>query len=111
MVLPGTQVGTLAVTPPSLPHTHTPTRTTPTHTHTHPPPSIPSHTQYTLPAPYLVVIKQLLEFAKAVRADPKLAKGFDAVGLSQGNLLVRAFGLSQCNLLVRASTLDLINND
>jgi len=35
--------------------------------------------------------RQLLEFAKAVRADPKLAKGFDAVGLSQGNLLVRAY--------------------
>lgn len=35
--------------------------------------------------------KQLEEFVQAVRADPKLADGFNAVGLSQGNLLIRAY--------------------
>ena len=30
-------------------------------------------------------------FAKAVRADPKLAGGFDAFGLSQGNNLIRGY--------------------
>lgn len=35
--------------------------------------------------------KQLEEFVQAVRSDPKLADGFNAVGLSQGNLLIRAY--------------------
>lgn len=35
--------------------------------------------------------KQLDEFVTAVRSDPKLANGFNAVGLSQGNLLIRAY--------------------
>ncbi|KAG8457288.1 hypothetical protein KFE25_001025 [Diacronema lutheri] len=35
--------------------------------------------------------RQLAEFVAAVRADPRLAHGFDAVGLSQGNLIVRAY--------------------
>eukprot|EP01048_Picozoa_sp_COSAG05_P025522 COSAG05_NODE_6529_length_943_cov_0.727488_1_plen_139_part_10 len=33
--------------------------------------------------------KQVQEFAAEVRADPKLAQGFTAVGLSQGNLVLR----------------------
>jgi palmitoyl-protein thioesterase len=35
--------------------------------------------------------KQVDEFAAAVRADPKLSKGFTAVGLSQGGLIVRVY--------------------
>jgi palmitoyl-protein thioesterase len=35
--------------------------------------------------------RQLAEFTAAIRADPKLQNGFDAVGLSQGNLVVRAY--------------------
>eukprot|EP00299_Pterocystis_sp_00344_P014385 c7119_g1_i1.p1 GENE.c7119_g1_i1~~c7119_g1_i1.p1 ORF type:complete len:378 (-),score=68.61 c7119_g1_i1:13-1110(-) len=35
--------------------------------------------------------KQVDEFAAAVRADPKLANGFTAVGLSQGGLIVRVY--------------------
>lgn len=35
--------------------------------------------------------RQVAEFAAAVRADPRLLGGFDAVGLSQGNLVVRAY--------------------
>jgi palmitoyl-protein thioesterase len=35
--------------------------------------------------------QQLAEFTRAVQSDPKLRAGFDAVGLSQGNLLVRAY--------------------
>ena len=34
---------------------------------------------------------QVDEFAKTVRSDPKLAGGFDAVGLSQGGPVVRAY--------------------
>jgi len=34
---------------------------------------------------------QVDQFAAAVRKDPKLAKGFNAVGLSQGNLVVRGY--------------------
>lgn len=35
--------------------------------------------------------QQLAEFTRAVQADPKLRDGFDAVGLSQGSLIVRAY--------------------
>ena len=35
--------------------------------------------------------KQLDEFTAEVRADPKLKDGFTAVGLSQGNLVIRAY--------------------
>lgn len=35
--------------------------------------------------------RQLVAFTRAIRSDPKLAHGFDAVGLSQGNLVVRAY--------------------
>jgi len=35
--------------------------------------------------------KQLDEFTSEVRADPKLKGGFTAVGLSQGNLVIRAY--------------------
>lgn len=35
--------------------------------------------------------RQLHEFVRAVRSDARLSSGFDAVGLSQGNLLVRAY--------------------
>jgi len=35
--------------------------------------------------------KQVKEFAEAVKADPNLADGFNAVGLSQGGLIVRAY--------------------
>jgi palmitoyl-protein thioesterase len=31
------------------------------------------------------------EFAKLVQSDPKLANGFSAVGLSQGNLVIRGY--------------------
>ncbi|MDR3738002.1 MAG: hypothetical protein P4L40_03190 [Terracidiphilus sp.] len=34
---------------------------------------------------------QVDQFAAAVRADPKLADGFNVVGLSQGGLIVRAY--------------------
>ncbi|KAA0163410.1 hypothetical protein FNF31_00587 [Cafeteria roenbergensis] len=34
---------------------------------------------------------QVDEFAATVRADPRLAGGFDAVGLSQGGIIVRAY--------------------
>jgi palmitoyl-protein thioesterase len=34
---------------------------------------------------------QVDEFAKLVQADPKLSKGFSAVGLSQGNLVIRGY--------------------
>ena len=37
--------------------------------------------------------KQVAKFAEVVRADPKLAKGFNAAGLSQGALVVRAYVL------------------
>eukprot|EP00995_Heteronema_vittatum_P007074 NODE_2207_length_818_cov_280.642393_g1545_i0.p1 GENE.NODE_2207_length_818_cov_280.642393_g1545_i0~~NODE_2207_length_818_cov_280.642393_g1545_i0.p1 ORF type:complete len:231 (+),score=109.11 NODE_2207_length_818_cov_280.642393_g1545_i0:29-694(+) len=30
-------------------------------------------------------------FAKVIRKDPKLAKGFDAIGFSQGNLIIRGY--------------------
>lgn len=33
--------------------------------------------------------QQVDEFAKVVQADPKLANGFNVVGLSQGGLVVR----------------------
>lgn len=35
--------------------------------------------------------KQIEEFVESVRADPKLANGFTAVGLSQGNLVIRGY--------------------
>jgi len=35
--------------------------------------------------------KQIDEFTASVRADPKLASGFTAVGMSQGNLVLRAY--------------------
>lgn len=35
--------------------------------------------------------QQLEEFAKLVKSDPKLQNGFNAVGLSQGALLVRTY--------------------
>jgi len=38
-----------------------------------------------------VLDKQLEEFVQAVRGDLKLVNGFNAVGLSQGNLLIRAY--------------------
>jgi palmitoyl-protein thioesterase len=38
-----------------------------------------------------VLDKQLDEFTQSIRADPKLANGFNAVGLSQGNLVIRAY--------------------
>lgn len=34
---------------------------------------------------------QVSDFAKVVASDPQLAKGFNAVGLSQGGLIVRAY--------------------
>ena len=36
-------------------------------------------------------VKQIDEFTASVRADPKLANGFTAVGMSQGNLVIRAY--------------------
>ena len=36
-----------------------------------------------------VLDKQVEKFAETVKADPKLANGFHAVGMSQGNLVVR----------------------
>jgi palmitoyl-protein thioesterase len=38
-----------------------------------------------------VLDKQIEEFTASVRADPKLANGFTAVGLSQGNLVLRGY--------------------
>jgi palmitoyl-protein thioesterase len=38
-----------------------------------------------------VLDKQIDEFTASVRADPKLANGFTAVGLSQGNLVLRGY--------------------
>ena len=35
--------------------------------------------------------KSVDEFAKRVKADPKLASGFNAIGLSQGNTLIRGY--------------------
>ena len=35
--------------------------------------------------------KQLEEFTTEIRSHPELAKGFDAVGLSQGNYLIEAY--------------------
>jgi len=35
--------------------------------------------------------RQTEEFAKAVQSDPKLANGFNVVGLAQGGLIVRAY--------------------
>jgi len=41
---------------------------------------------------YLEAVEQQTEeFAKAVQSDPKLANGFNVVGLSQGGLIVRAY--------------------
>lgn len=34
---------------------------------------------------------QVEQFARVVRADPKLAGGFNAIGFSQGNLLIRGY--------------------
>ncbi len=33
----------------------------------------------------------MADFAAVVQSDPKLSKGFHAVGLSQGGLIVRAY--------------------
>lgn len=38
-----------------------------------------------------VLDKQIAAFTQEVRADPKLAHGFTAVGLSQGNLVLRGY--------------------
>jgi len=35
--------------------------------------------------------RQVDQFARAVRADPKLVQGFHAVGFSQGNLVIRGY--------------------
>ena len=40
---------------------------------------------------FTLIDKQVDEFAAAVRADPKLAGGFNGVGLSQGGLILRAY--------------------
>lgn len=31
------------------------------------------------------------EFASVVSADPELSEGFDAIGYSQGNIIIRAY--------------------
>jgi palmitoyl-protein thioesterase len=38
------------------------------------------------------MLEQLAQFHAKVSADPVLAKGFNAIGLSQGNLVLRAYG-------------------
>merc|ERR1719499_1084860 len=40
---------------------------------------------------FMTMDKNVDEYAKRVRADPKLANGFHAVGFSQGNSVVRGF--------------------
>jgi palmitoyl-protein thioesterase len=41
---------------------------------------------------YLTGVEEAVDrFAKGIQADPKLAQGFDAVGFSQGNTLVRGY--------------------
>jgi hypothetical protein len=42
-------------------------------------------------------------FAKAVRADPKLAKGFNAFGLSQGNNLIHGYQLKYVESILLCS--------
>jgi len=39
----------------------------------------------------MVMNKEVTAFAAHVRADPKLAQGFNAIGLSQGNLIIRGY--------------------
>jgi len=34
---------------------------------------------------------QVEQFARVVRADPKLKDGFNAMGMSQGNTLIRGY--------------------
>lgn len=40
---------------------------------------------------FMTMDHQVDQFARAVRADPKLAGGFHAVGLSQGNTVIRGY--------------------
>eukprot|EP00438_Fugacium_kawagutii_P027238 Skav214331 [mRNA] locus=scaffold86:239561:241835:+ [translate_table: standard] len=40
---------------------------------------------------FMTMDVQVDQFARVVRADPKLAKGFNAVGFSQGNTVIRGY--------------------